>query len=273
MNTKPCRERTFPLRLVFDYQHHYALALRWLRHFVERLGREHTLAVWQEAFRNYDETFLLEILGAKWDECPTRNKNMEKELTDFAAELFPVEGVSAVQAREIVDHTPPFQQIQARFPSLDVMREISTYDALHLFRDGLARIAETILDRYGKAGELMIYDVLLEEWPVNEPTPVEKFMAQRKARFSKKPAKMDMHQAGLAVELVRASKQGVVTRVTECEWARYYRERHPRVGYMLACSLDNAAYRSINNRIRLQRTTTLMEGGSECDFRVYALPE
>ena len=49
-------------------------------------------------------------------------------------------------------------------------------------------------------------------------------------------------------------------------------ERHPRVGYMLACALDNAAYRSFNDQIRLQRTSTLMEGGSECDFRVYALP-
>jgi hypothetical protein len=62
-----------------------------------------------------------------------------------------------------------------------------------------------------------------------------------------------------------------VTRVVECEWARYFLEHHPGVGYLLACSLDNAAYRSFNNRLRLQRTSTLMEGGTACDFRVYAL--
>jgi hypothetical protein len=82
-----------------------------------------------------------------------------------------------------------------------------------------------------------------------------------------------MFSAGLEVEFVRASETEVVTRVIECEWARYYRERHPRVGYMLACALDNAAYRSFNDRLRLQRTSTLMEDGSECDFRVYAVPE
>ena len=82
-----------------------------------------------------------------------------------------------------------------------------------------------------------------------------------------------MHSAGLEVELIRGSDKEVVTRVTECEWAPYYLERHPRVGYLLACSHDNAAYSSISDRVRLQRTSTLMEGGQECDFRVYALEE
>ena len=99
----------------------------------------------------------------------------------------------------------------------------------------------------------------------------EDYMARRAARFSTKPEEADMFSAGLEVELVRASETEVVTKVTVCEWARYYLERHPRVGYMLACALDNAAYRSFNDRIRLQRTSTLMEGGTECDFRVYAV--
>jgi hypothetical protein len=42
---------------------------------------------------------------------------------------------------------------------------------------------------------------------------------------------------------------------------------------MVACALDNAIYRSFNSRIRLQRTSTLMEGGTECDFRVYAVDD
>jgi hypothetical protein len=80
-----------------------------------------------------------------------------------------------------------------------------------------------------------------------------------------------MHSVGLEVEFIRGSETEVVTRVTECEWARYYRERYPQVGYMLACALDNAVYRSFKSRIRLQRDSTLMERGTECDFRVYAI--
>lgn len=55
-----------------------------------------------------------------------------------------------------------------------------------------------------------------------------------------------------------------------CEWARYFQERHPRVGYLMACSTDETAYRAFNPSLRLQRTQTLMEGGALCDFRIYA---
>ncbi len=61
--------------------------------------------------------------------------------------------------------------------------------------------------------------------------------------------------------------------VTQCEWARYFRERHPLVGYLMACSTDEAAYRAFNPALRLQRTSTLMEGGQVCDFRIYAASE
>jgi hypothetical protein len=74
----------------------------------------------------------------------------------------------------------------------------------------------------------------------------------------------------LVILVVRGSETEVVTLVKECEWARYFQERHPGVGYLLACSLDNAAYESFNQRIHLQRSYTLMEGGEMCDFRVYA---
>jgi len=37
--------------------------------------------------------------------------------------------------------------------------------------------------------------------------------------------------------------------------------------------MDDPVYRSLNERIRLQRTSTLMEGGAACDFRVYAIDE
>ncbi len=117
---------------------------------------------------------------------------------------------------------------------------------------------------------MIAYDTMLDE--VSEgPEPrvsVKEFMSKRQARFTSGPDEPNMYSAGLEVEFIRGSKTEVVTRVTECEWARYYRECHPKVGYMLACGLDNAVYRSFNSRIRLQRTSTLMEGGTECDFRV-----
>jgi hypothetical protein len=77
--------------------------------------------------------------------------------------------------------------------------------------------------------------------------------------------------AGLQIELISKSNRDAVLFVRECEWARYFRERHPGVGYLMACSTDEVAYKAFNSSLRMQRTITLMEGGEMCDFRVYTI--
>jgi hypothetical protein len=42
--------------------------LRWLRHLLERLGKDCTLSLWQDAYRDYDDELLLEILRTGWKE-------------------------------------------------------------------------------------------------------------------------------------------------------------------------------------------------------------
>jgi hypothetical protein len=276
MSYVPCSERTFELRLASEMEYHAWHYLNWLKHLLERLGREPALALWQDAFDTYDEELLLQILATGWEAIAEDERHdVAQGLSEVVDELFPaaVEGVSAAQARAILARTPPFRQIGQHLPEVNVKRQITAYEALHLFRHGLACLAEALIKRYGKQGELMAYDALLEEWPPSpEPrTSVKDFMSRRAARFASEPQEADIFSAGLEVEFVRASDNEVVTRVVECEWARYFLERHPSVGYLLACSLDNAAYRSFNDRLRLQRRSTLMEGGPACDFRVYAL--
>lgn len=276
--TLACRERQFELELAASFDYHYWYYLLVLKHLLERLGREQTLAVWTDTFQAYDAALLEEILSSGWEWIEeSSGDSFEESISESLAELFPspVEGVSRAEARRLVDSAPPFRQIRQKLPTLNMRRKSTTYEALHLGRDGLALLAETLIDRYGKQGELLFYDAMLEELAQGQgrTVTVREFMSKRKARFSSEPEKDDMFSAGLEVELIRASKTEVVTRVTECEWARYYQERHPRVGYLLACSLDNAVYRSLNPRLRLQRTWTLMEGGPACDFRVYTLEE
>jgi hypothetical protein len=276
MSYTPCRERTFPLRLAQEFEYHYYGYLHWLKHLLERLGRECTLAVWQGAFADFDAAPLSDILSADWGPSDADEAaDADDVIASLLEEVFPlpVEGVSPEEARDIIDGTPPFPQIRQRFSDLNVTRETTTYEALHLFRDGLALLAETLIDRHGKQGEFIAYDAMLAELaaagiPGQE---VADFMAKRQARFGSEPDEADMFTAGLEVEFIRGSENEVVTLVKECEWARYFRERHPRVGYLLACGLDNAMYGAFNERIRLQRTSTLMEGGSACDFRVYAV--
>ncbi len=276
MSYTPCCERTFPLRLGEEFEFHYYYYLSWLKHLLERLGRECTLAIWQQAFADFDAALLSNLLSEGWEAIDgDEEADAEQIVASLMAEVFPltVERVSPDEARHIVDGTPPFPQIRRRFSTLNMQRETTTYEALHLFRDGLALLAESLIDRHGKQGEFIAYDAMLAELSTADipEQAIADFMATRQARFSSEPDVADMFSAGLQVELIRASESEVVTLVKECEWARYFRERHPRVGYLLACGLDNAMYGAFNERIRLQRTATLMEGGDSCDFRVYAV--
>lgn len=276
MSYAPCRHRRFPLRLDEEFEYHYYYYLSWLKHLLERLGRECTLAVWQQAFADFDAALLSDILSEGWEAIDAGEEaRAEPVIASLLAELFPlpVEGVSRDEARHLIDGTPPFPQVRRRFSALSAQRETTTYEALHLFRDGLALLAETLIDRHGKQGEFIAYDAMLAELATAQlpAQTVADFMSKRQARFSSEPDRADMFTAGLQVEFIWASESEVITLVKECEWARYFQERHPSVGYLLACSLDNAVYGTFNERIRRQRTSTLMEGGSACDFRVYAL--
>lgn len=276
MSYIPCRERLFPLSLAPWFKYNYFHYLHWLKHLLERLGRECTLAVWQNAFKNYNDEFLMQILSEEWTNVTDSDSgDAEDQIAFFLSKLFPllVENVSAGEARQIIETTPPFHQIRQCFPSPNVVRQITAYEALHLFHDGLALIAESLIDFHGKQGELIAYDAMLEKLVADQKKTISvaEFMSKRLLRYSSEPDEPDIFTAGLEVELIRGSEREVVTHVKECEWARYYQERHPRVGYMMACSLDNANYESFNKNIRLQHTSTLMEGGKVCDFRVYAI--
>jgi hypothetical protein len=189
MSYTPCRERTFPLRLAQEFEYHYYGYLHWLKHLLERLGRECTLAVWQGAFADFDAAPLSDILSADWGPSDADEAaDADDVIASLLEEVFPlpVEGVSPEEARDIIDGTPPFPQIRQRFSDLNVTRETTTYEALHLFRDGLALLAETLIDRHGKQGEFIAYDAMLAELaaagiPGQE---VADFMAKRQARFS-----------------------------------------------------------------------------------------
>ena len=272
----PCKDRVFPLQLAPEYGEFYETYIYWLKHLLERLGREPTLKIWQVAFEDFDDNLLSDILSTGWEQVINSEPiDVQTEIATLINEVFPgaVDGVSGEQAKEIIDTTPPFKQINANLSHIDVIKQITTFNALHLFFDGLALLTETLIDLHGKQGELIAYDALLEQWTERQPNTIDaaEFMKLRAARFSSEAGEPDMFSAGLEVEFIHASDTEVVTQVKECEWARYYQERHPRVGYLLACSLDNAAYQSFNQRIRLQRSSTIMEGAQICDFRVYTL--
>jgi len=273
MDHIPCREQVYPLKLAAEFVHFYRRYTHWLKELLERLGNHAALAIWQAAFQDGEDTLLGEILSTGW--LPTNDDivDISIEKDHVLAEFFssPVEGLTIEQARQLVDEARPFQLISHRLPSLNVERETTAYETIHLFWNGIARLVEALISRHGKEGELIAYNVMLRWFALNQRPGME--AAEFLRIFTTQPDQPSMHTASLRYDLVYASDSEVVIHIRECEWARYFRQRNPGVGYQLICSMDEISYRAVHPSIRMQRTSTLMEGGELCDFRIYSVDE
>lgn len=273
MSPGSCETRRFTLRLrplAARVRTGYAF---WMRYLVERLGAPAVRQLWSEAFSGYDRELLESILVSGWSQEDARSSK------DDAADAPPMlgeslgdkdRGMSRSEAESLIRRTPPLQQLHERFPELDVQRESTAFECLHLYAHGIALLAEALISRYGKQGEFIAYDILLAGRTAMGQRiggPVAGFFEM----IDEESDEPDIYSAGLEAETVTASATEHISRVTECEWARYFREKHPTVGYLVACSTDEAFARGFNETLRLQRTSTLMEGGSECDFRYYSV--
>ena len=269
MNYIPCRERLFPYKI--QTANFHETYVRWLKHLGERLGIQETLSLWKETFAEYDVALLMAILSSGWRK-PSSETNPGESIHTLIAGAFAGAnlGISDDEGVSIVENTPPIPQIVSQFSTRTMEKEISAYEVLHLRFDAMAYLAERLIEKYGKQGELIVYDMMVEgrlAAAKGQTGSVPEFMEDFTA-FDGAP---NLFSAGLQTEVIRKSDEEAVLLVRECEWARYFRERHPAVGYLMACSTDEVAYRAFNRSLRMQRTQTLMEGGEMCDFRVYTI--
>lgn len=268
MSKLPCIQRTFPLQVNrLTYIQHY---LVWIKHLVERIGYDNTQKVWETTFNNYDHTVINSILSAGWNQVsnsdPITNEKIERLISDSFSLSKDDKLLNKIKIT--LENTPPTIQIQDLFGNDTYEKEISAYDALLLLFDGQACLAEATIEKFGKQGELIVYDIMIKSrLATNIATgSVEEFIEG----FTSIPSGKNIFTASLEIEVIEKSENHATVFVKECEWARYFRDHHPGVGYLIACSTDEVAYRAFNSNLRMQRTETLMEGASKCDFRVYS---
>jgi len=70
------------------------------------------------------------------------------------------------------------------------------------------------------------------------------------------------------MDVVRQDAERFEFNVTRCRYAEMYRALGiPEVGALLSCNRDFALIEGFNPDVKLQRTQTIMEGASHCDFR------
>ena len=99
----PCRERVFPLRLAPEFVRCYETYAHWLKHLLERLGREPARRLWRNAFPNREEEWLVAILSTGW-QAEAGEIDVEARIDAILAGLFPapIEAVSREEARQII---------------------------------------------------------------------------------------------------------------------------------------------------------------------------
>jgi hypothetical protein len=69
-------------------------------------------------------------------------------------------------------------------------------------------------------------------------------------------------------EIVEESEQSFEIKITECLWAKVFREANaPSIGYLYKCYPDNFKIKYFNPKLKLVRTKTLMQGDDCCDHR------
>ena len=77
----------------------------------------------------------------------------------------------------------------------------------------------------------------------------------------------------LEVEMLEEGETKVNYNVTRCRYSEMYREMGlAEIGHLLSCGRDGTFCTGYDPRIKLERTQTLMQGASHCDFR-YRLEE
>jgi len=72
----------------------------------------------------------------------------------------------------------------------------------------------------------------------------------------------------LELEVIEASGERLDYNVHRCRYAEMYKEMGlNEIGDLLSCQRDAVFCKGIDPRIQLERTQTIMEGASHCDFR------
>ena len=92
-----------------------------------------------------------------------------------------------------------------------------------------------------------------------EGTPIEK-VASLLPRFNEGDA--------LELDVLKQDASCYEFNVTRCRFAEFYKELGmPELGRLLSCNRDFALSEGISSELKLERSQTIMEGASHCDFR------
>lgn len=276
MNDTYITKKTFDAQLGKAFINIFRQYAILIPHCTNRLGFEPTLFLIKETLLKKTDSYTSEILNYGW--MPSEKTiNIDREKLEIVS-MYLSDNVPGVDIpdyqslKDLILKTYPLNQIIQKFGSeLQGECKLTAYEYIHLVIDGYATLIEALIKEYNKEGELIAYDIerkiRLSSPPQNCDNNIKQFMKD----FAYLEKNKGLLSAALSCTVKKVSETEVIKDINECEWARYFRERHPDVGYLIACSTDETEYLNYNKRLRMKRTKTLMEGGDCCDFHVFVI--
>jgi hypothetical protein len=77
-----------------------------------------------------------------------------------------------------------------------------------------------------------------------------------------------LYEGALTIEMVEDSTNAMEVKITECLWARTFREAGGSdIGHACICHPDYTFAEGFNSQVRMIRTKTLMQGHDCCNHR------
>ncbi len=274
MNSSDIKKKTFNAQLSKAFTGIYKQYAVFASHCLIRLGFEPTINLMGKTLLQKTDYYTSEILNYGW--MPSEAAaDIEKEKKDIISANLPdsILRIETPGCQNLVDQFSemyPLNQMIVKFrDELQLECKLTAYEYLHLVFDGYAKLIEALIKEYNKEGELIAYDIERKIRLSNPPKSCDNDIKQFMKDFAFLENSNDLLSIGLSCTLKKVTENEVVKDVNECAWARYFRDHHPDVGYLIACSTDETEYLNYNKSLRMRRTKTLMEGGDCCDFHVF----
>jgi len=189
---------------------------------------------------------------------PSRRQILTQVLPAGAFACLACRGVfAAIEPARSKASAPVEMSYEEMFKGFYVESFIPTMKALgeELGRDKLVDMLKRASSRAAEQG--------VKEWAKKVPNrDLASFTAEMR-----KPS--PLYQHALTFEIVEDKPTAFETHVTECLWAKTFRDADAAdIGYAYCCYPDAAAAMAFNPKFRVTRSKTLMEGADRCRNRL-----
>lgn len=148
---------------------------------------------------------------------------------------------------------------------------LSMYDKRRIEAEILKHVYDAVTESHGKAEAAKVVAEAVTRSAIEQG---QRFAAEAPAGTSLQGF-IDMQElwtkgGALDVEVLGRTENTYSFNVTRCRYSEMYKEMGlGEIGHLLSCQRDGTFCEGYDPKLKLERTQTIMQGASHCDFRFH----